>query len=400
MTESKLHDPVGNDKSQCCGCRACGDICPKGCIEFREDAEGFFYPRVDRSACIGCGLCAKVCPSGYEDFIDERDVGVYVARNRSDEVVERSSSGGAFTAIYQALIGEGVVVYGAGFDKNLKLSHERAVTETDREKFRKSKYLQSDMNHSYRKVEEDLRSGKRVLFSGTPCQCAALQQYLQLRRVERENLIQINILCHGVPSQRLFDMNREELEKRNGTLKEYVFRSKKPIKGQVNSRSAELVFQSGEHRLVDMSSDAFLKGFYERLFLRLSCTNCKFARRDRTGDITLADAWQIEKVIPEWNSLEGASLIFVNTAAGRAILDKIAGALELRQSSMEWAASVQDVLSGPTELHPKRSEFFKLLPECGFSKAVWKSTHRTILQRAAGRLKRVLSQMAARKRAN
>lgn len=386
---------IDGDKNKCCGCQACEDICPKGCIAFRTDEEGFLYPAVDESVCIRCGLCRKVCPSNYKDFIDERNVDIYVARNHSNEVVKHSSSGGAFTTICQHWIGKDAVVYGAGFDENLKLTHERATTWRECEKFRKSKYLQSDLNHSYSKVEKDLQNGKRVLFSGTPCQCAALKEYLQLHRIKQENLLLVNILCHGVPAQKLFDMHKEELEKRNGKLQAYIFRSKKPIKGCVNSRSAELIFQSGKHQLVDMSSDAFLKGFYERLFIRPACANCKFAQRNRTGDITLADAWQIEKTIPEWNSLEGISLIFINTAKGKAILEGITGKLEIRKSSMEWAVSVQDVLSEPTKMHPRRSEFFKLLPVYGFSKAVSKATHRTILQRAKSRLGRMIKRLAA-----
>lgn len=392
-----MSDHVHGDKSDCCGCQACEDICPQRCITFQADAEGFFYPAVEESACIGCGLCKKVCPSNYRDFIDERNVDVYVARNRSGEVVENSSSGGAFTAICQYWRNKDAVVYGAGFNENLKLMHERAITEEECEKFRKSKYLQSNVNHSYSKVEKDLRDGRRVLFSGTPCQCAALKEYLQLHQISQEDLLLINILCHGVPAQKLFDMNKEELEKKNGKLQAYIFRSKKPIKGRVNSRSAELIFQSGKHQLVDMSSDAFLKGFYERLFIRPACANCKFAQRNRTGDITLADAWQIEKVIPEWNSMEGVSLIFVNSAKGRTVLEGITSQLDIRKSSMEWAVSVQEVLSEPTKMHPRRNDFFELLPVYGFSRAVSKSTHRTLFQRIKSRLVRLFKQASISK---
>ena len=142
-----------------------------------------------------------------------------------------------------------------------------------------------------------------------------------------------------------------------------------------------------------MTNDAFLNGYYERLFIRKSCSKCHFARRDRTGDITMADAWQIEKILPVWNSHEGVSLVFLNTIKGKHVFNSVKNNLEVKETSMEWATSVQDVLSSPTILHKKRAKFFNSLNNKEFSKLVFKNTHISIFERVINKVIRTIKKI-------
>ena len=197
--------PGINDKTNCYGCRICESICPKGCITMIQDKDGFFYPRADRARCIDCHLCEKVCPAFYEDFPTGFEQKVYAGIHKSKSVCFGSSSGGAFTALYEECIREGFTVYGVRWGEEFKVQHDCAYTAEECQRFRKSKYVLSDINGSYAKIEKQLIEGRKILFSGTPCQCAALKKYLAVKRTSTANLLIIDIVCHGAPSQKVFD---------------------------------------------------------------------------------------------------------------------------------------------------------------------------------------------------
>lgn len=189
-----------NDKKDCCGCAACVQRCPKQCITLHEDNEGFLYPQVDESLCIDCGLCEKVCP--VINQADERTpLGVYAAKNPNESVRMQSSSGGVFTMLAERIIDEDGVVFGACFDERWEVVHSYVETKEALAKFRGSKYVQSKIGSTYQQVEGFLKSGRKVLFSGTPCQIAGLKKYL---RKEYDNLLAVDFICHGVPSPGVF----------------------------------------------------------------------------------------------------------------------------------------------------------------------------------------------------
>ena len=204
------------DKSQCCGCTACASICVYDAITMQPDAMGFLYPAVDRDKCVDCGLCEKVCAFNdhYDTSLNLPQPDAYAARHKDMREVETSRSGAAFIAISDYVLENGGVVYGAGYTDHFRVVHKRATTKEERDEFKGSKYVQSDMNTVFRQVKKDLKDGLTVLFSGTPCQTAGLNSYIG--RKLRERLILVDIVCHGVPGPYLWRDYIAYLEKKQG----------------------------------------------------------------------------------------------------------------------------------------------------------------------------------------
>ena len=194
------------EKAFCCGCNACVQRCPKQCISMHEDEEGFLYPRVDKTICIECGLCEKVCPVINQNE-PRKPLKVYAAYNKDEKIRRESSSGGVFTAIAEQVIDEGGIVFGACFDENWEVKHDYTETKEGLKAFRGSKYVQSRIKDNYQKAEHYLKEGRKVLFSGTPCQIAGLKKYLCK---EYENLLTVDFICHGVPSPKVWRMYLNE----------------------------------------------------------------------------------------------------------------------------------------------------------------------------------------------
>lgn len=380
--ESKIHE-------DCCGCGACVDICPEKAIKMTEDDESFLYPQIDSKKCISCHLCEKACPIGYKKWISKENIVSYLGV-ASEEVIFESSSGGAFTAIYKTFLECGYLIYGVKFNDRLQVLHDCADTIEGCKEFRKSKYVQSNTNHCYVKIAEQLQNGKKILFTGTPCQCAALTTFLDAKKIlTKRNLLTVSLLCHGVPSQTIFDSYIKELTEKNGDILNFMFRYKSLKHGKPNSRSARICFSSGKIKMVNASTDAFLKGYYTRLFYRPSCEKCMFARPERVSDITIADAWGIERLYPMFNPLKGASLILFNTDKGKESISSIKERIYIKELDLEWVLDSQEIFSRPTLMHKNRDLFFYLWKTNGFHYAVKKATYRPIFGRILGRIKRL-----------
>lgn len=318
------------------------------------------------------------------------NIKVIIGKYRSEDVIYASSSGGAFTVLYEYAIANNYLVYGVKFDKDFKVKHSRATTIEECEEFRKSKYVLSDMKSIYHQMESDLGNGKSVLFTGTPCQCAAISNFLQLKHIETDKLLLVDLICHGAPNQRIFDEYRRENQSEvNDEWSRFGFRSKCSQNGKVNSRTAELYYKSGKflHRTIE--NDPFLKGYYGRLFYRKSCAECLFANPKRISDITIGDAWGIESSKPEWNSSKGVSLVLLNTQKGLALLPEFQNKMECIDSDLEWAVKNNSQLGSPTEMHRNRDVFFKYFPELGFKKAVEKAMAVPFWKKCARKIKRI-----------
>lgn len=363
-------------KEDCCGCKACAEICPKKCISMNTDPEGFYYPQIDKSACIDCGLCQKVCPQDYLRFISKENISAYIVLN-SEEVILKSASGGAFTAICQATCSEGYIVYGAKFDKSLNVCHDFADTQKGCEMFRKSKYVQSDLEGCYSSMLLQLISGKKVLFSGTPCQCAAVQGFLDAKKIDKSKLLVVSLFCRGVPNQEIFNSYIKELNQKNGgNVTRYTFKNKtETVNGKMNSRTACIEFENGDKKIVDLHTDPYLKGYYNRLFLRPSCGKCLFARPDRVSDITLADAWGINKIYSDLDPLKGVSLVLTHSEKGEKIFNKIDNSeITIEPLDSKWAIQSQSIMHKPVWMNANREKFFELIGEGEpFSDAVEKA---------------------------
>ena len=205
-----------NNPADCCGCTACASICSHNAIEMQPDTLGFLYPVVDTNKCVNCGLCDNVCAfnDNYDKSLNLSKPIAYGARHKNMNEVATSRSGAAFIAISDYVLNSGGVVYGAGFTDHFRVVHKRAITKEQRNEFKGSKYVQSDLTGVFRKVKKDLRAGLTVLFSGTPCQTAGLTSYVGTKL--RNNLFLVDIVCHGVPSPYIWRDYLNYLENQKG----------------------------------------------------------------------------------------------------------------------------------------------------------------------------------------
>lgn len=309
------------DKKLCCGCNACVQRCPKQCISVQEDEEGFLYPIVDLSICIDCGLCEKVCPV-LNQGSERNPIEVFAAVNKDDSIRMQSSSGGIFTALAEQIIQEKGVVFGARFDEKWEVKHDYTETIEGLKAFRGSKYVQSRIGDTYSKAEFFLKAGRKVMFTGTPCQIAGLRLFL---RKEYENLLSVDIICHGVPSPMIWRKYLEDKIKQQGMdyIQSISFRGKgtgwknysfniKYKKGYSESSFSEYA-----------SQNIFMKGFLADLYLRPSCYACPTKKLKSGSDITLGDFWGIQLIKPELDDDKGLTAIIINTKKGKVIIEDL-----------------------------------------------------------------------------
>ena len=336
----------------CCGCRACGDVCPKSCISFHKDSyDGFMYPVVDESLCISCGLCQKVCPELTQAF-NPQQTEVIAAYSKSHETVCNASSGGLFEVLAKRILRDGGVVWGASFDKALQLAHRKATNEDELKALRKSKYLQSNLSTVYKQIFSDLKDGIPTLFVGTPCQVNALRNFVS-NNPNKDKLVLIDIVCHGVPSQDLFDRCMAWFQtKHQCRVVSYEFRAKG--KEIVHPHSFRLTYEKNgkNHTMTGVYyKSPFYYGFQTYKTLRPSCYSCKWAKGERSSDITLADFWGINTVAPAFNPDKGVSMVMANTEKGQERIDALiaAGSVESKIFPFELAQMNNKCLAHPTK---------------------------------------------------
>ncbi len=360
---------VYDRKADCCGCTACKSICPTGAISMEADHEGFLYPRIDPPLCIDCGLCRKVCAfqMGYDRSGNFDMPAVFAAKHRSDEVRRRSSSGGAFTAASDHMLAKGGVVYGAAFAEGFRVVHRRAETAEGKDAFRGSKYVQSDPEGTFMGVKDDLDGGRQVLFTGTPCQCAGLRRFLETAGTDASSLLAVDIICYGTPSYKLFKDFIAYLEESEGEkVVDFRFRSKENGWGSTEAA----VFEGGRVDFKSRRSQLYRKLFFSNLCLRPACYECRYTNLVRPSDITMADFWGIEEVLPEFRDELGVSLILVNTAKGRVACSGMLGDLVTIESSVEACLAKQPALKAPATMNPLRQAFWEDYGRSGFRYAL------------------------------
>ncbi|MBQ8228025.1 MAG: Coenzyme F420 hydrogenase/dehydrogenase, beta subunit C-terminal domain [Clostridia bacterium] len=302
------------NEDQCCGCSACVNICPQNAISMIRNQKGFEYPAVDSTKCISCNACKNVCdfqnPKGSKNHILQ----AYAMQHKDKNVVFNSSSGGAFTAISDWVLLQGGTVYGAVFDnETFYVKHISAECSNERDSMRGSKYVQSSLGDVFKQIKKDLESGEKVLFSGTPCQCAGLCSYLH---GHPENLVIVDLLCHGTPSPDLLvkHINRIEISSKK-EIQDYRYRSKK----YGYEHTHEALFTDGT-KICNVDIKRILKFFV--IGMRPSCFECKYTNRERYGDITIGDMWDAPKLVGITDH-KGTSTVIVNTQLGKKIVDEI-----------------------------------------------------------------------------
>ena len=296
---------VFTKKEDCCGCGACAQKCPNECIIMKADGEGFLYPEIDTGRCTKCGACETSCfVSKYRPAAVDYEI--YAAKNKDEEIRFQSSSGGMFSLIAEEIIEQGGAVFGAGFDKGFAVRHSAAHTKEGLRKFRKSKYVQSDTGNTFSEAKAILGSGKKVLFSGTPCQIAGLKAFLG---GEYDNLYTVDLICTGVSSPKVWDMYLSELANGAGSgIESVTFRNKEidssalsPNQGNITFRAE---FENGtgiyQHAGIKRGESAFFEGYLKKLYLRPSCHKCAAKGFTSGSDIQLGDFWGIHRLHPEF----------------------------------------------------------------------------------------------------
>ena len=353
-----------NNPADCCGCTACASICAHDAITMKPDALGFLYPEVDKEKCVDCGLREKVCAFNdhYDTSLNLEKPLAYGARHKDMNEVETSRSGAAFIAISDYILEQGGVVYGAGYTDHFRVVHKRATTKEERDEFKGSKYVQSDMTGVFRQVKKDLRDGLTVLFSGTPCQTSGLNSYVGKRL--RENLFLVDIVCHGVPSPYMWRDYIAYLEKKQGSPIVWVnFRDKQKYGWAAHHETFK--FKNGGGKM------SFTYLFYKHIMFRKSCGNCHFTNIKRPSDITIADFWGWENTDSAFNAdNKGVSLVLLNTEKGRKLFDAVQDRMNTIPAELDKC--LQPNMQHPSEMHPQSEKFFSDYTRKGFKYVMWK----------------------------
>lgn len=374
-----------NNKSKCCGCYGCTNVCPKQCIEMSIDNEGFWYPKVNKDICIDCGLCEKVCPTINETTKEAFNIEAYACKNKNEKIRLSSSSGGIFTSLCEYIIGNNGVVFGAGFNKEFEVEHSEATTIDECEKFKGSKYVQSKIGNTYKDAKRYLDEGRIVLFSGTQCQIKGLNLYLNKKY---KNLISVDIICHGVPSPLVFELYKSYLRnKYNSEIEKIGFREKD--KGW-KKFSYETKFKNGERYVKTLNEDIYMKGFLKNLYLRPSCYQCKSKNFANNSDISLADYWGVQNKHPEIDDDKGVSLILVNSEKGQIIFDNISENIELIRTDLDYAISCNSCIIKPVKYNIKRDKFFEELNYNNLNQLIEKNVKVSISKKIKHKVKSML----------
>jgi len=344
------------EKSKCNGCHGCMNVCPKGCISMESDNEGFLYPKIYEEKCINCNLCEKVCPIINNPKTGTVNTIAYACKNNNEQARKTSSSGGVFTLLCEEVIKRGGVVFGAAFDENFDVKHMYAETIQECEKFKGSKYVQSKIENTYKQARSFLNDKRFVLFSGTQCQIKGLNLFLTK---DYNNLITSEIICHGVPSPKVFKLYKGNLKnKYNSNIKDIRFKDK--VLGW-NKSSYVTEFENNEVHSKPLNEDIYMKGFLSDLYLRPSCYECRAKNFSSNSDISLADYWGVERKHPEFDDDKGTSLVVVNTKKGKDIFEKISCNMEVIKTDIEYAIENNPCIVRPVKYNEKRKKFFKLI---------------------------------------
>lgn len=378
------------EKNKCCGCGACFNACPTKAISMKEDEEGFDYPQVEEKKCIGCGLCEKCCPILYEKGYSKSKPKAYACFNRDDDIRLKSSSGGIFSILADKVVETGGIVFGAGYDENFNVIHQSVKAKEKIENLRRSKYVQSNTQKTFIETKEALENGEVVLYTGTPCQIEGLKLFL---KKDYENLLTQDIICHGVPSPKVW---KKYLEFRK------IKDKQEPI--NVNFRNKNtgwkllnlvIKYQDGEFQQ-SADKNSYMQAFLKNTSLRESCYNCHFKKIDRVSDITLADFWGVENIIPEMDDNKGTSLMIIHSKKGNEWFEKIKYNIKYQEVDLEEAIKYNPSIVESAKMDKNRKKFFeKLDKENDFDVLVKKFSYKPNLIKKI--LKKILRVLRIRK---
>ena len=353
-------------KEKCNGCFACYNICPKKAIKMNEDEYGNIYPSIDTQKCINCGLCKKVCPSINNENINfEYPHKVYAMYSKDINLRANSTSGGIATSISKYIIEKNGIVYGAGnlFNNN-SFNFCRIDNKEDLYKIQGSKYVHCYIQNTYTQAKKDLNNKKIVLFIGTPCQIAGLKKFLLK---DYENLITIDIICHGVPSQKLLFEDIQENFKRNKNDFEYItFRDSKGY----HIKLYKTIEDYKKNRILNSTYanlDQYYKNFLRGNIYRDNCYICPYARKERISDITIGDFWGLDKNSKIYDNLnKGISCVLISTEKGQKLINEVSTFFKIEERTYKEVYIHNKQLNNPMKKSNQFLLFKKLYHEKGY----------------------------------
>ena len=351
------------DKEMCSGCTACKNKCPKDAITMVEDEEGFLYPQVDKNKCVECEVCKKVCPIIEKKKKDEFKQKGYIFQYNDDEIRKQSTSGGAFTAIADYVIDNKGVVYGVGFDDKFNVIHQKATAKEELEKFRNSKYVQSNPKDTFKEVKNDLEKGILVCYSGTACQIEGLLSYLGKNY---ENLLTVDVICRAVPSPLLWRKYLKFRTQKNKAEKIY-FREKK-----YGYKYSNLTISDGNKTFYNngIDTDPYLRAFFSNIASRPSCYNCQFKEQLHKADITIWDCFNSDKYSNDFDDDNGTTRLLLNSNKACKVFDIIKQEHKYLEVEVNELISNFHQMFNAIKYNNKRNDFFNDLNNNDFEEVM------------------------------
>lgn len=339
----------------CTGCSSCFYVCPNLAITITQNEKGFFCPVVSHDKCINCGMCMKVCHIANDDIIFSKPHLIMAAKNKSEKERRMSSSGGIFLLFAKYIIEKGGIVYGAAFDEDNTVRHIRAESIEEVERCCQSKYVQSNVVDAFRWIIEDIKSERKVLFVGTPCQVSALKSFLTYCKTNHENLLLMDFICHGTPSPLIFKDYLSMIEKKyKDTIREFYFRDK------------DQGWRGNGYKAVFYKRKPVINGFYLRGYNKLfplatneACFHCSYSKPERVSDITIGDFWGIESSpISGFEDDLGVSMVLLNTENGQRWFDRIQEHILYQEAKLDYCKK-----NTPLFHSPKKSSLYDIFWE-------------------------------------
>ena len=374
-------------QEDCCGCTACASVCPVNCIKMQEDSEGFKYPVVDKSRCIDCGKCERICPVINRPLNDKKPK-AYLARTKDDVLLQKCTSGGVFTEIARRIIEQGGIAYGVVYDQDFNVCHERVCDLAGVARLPGSKYVQSNLDGAFGRILDDVKAEKQVVFCGTPCQVAGLKNFLGR---EYDNLLLIDLVCHGVPSPKLWKAYVDYLEAKNGKLKYANFRSKRL---GYHVSVMEEHFENGKIQIGSARTNLMSKCFFQNAADRPICYECPFKTIARCSDLTIFDGWHAgEYVAGLHDDDRGYTIILIQSEKGLSYLNKQC-ILDIAPIDTDDAMAKDGKMAVNSVIRPKcRDVFYNMLDEKGIENTVKDLFPITYMDNVIEKLKFVLDKL-------
>lgn len=382
-------------REKCTGCKMCSQICNHNAIKFVENREGFWYPSIEFSKCIQCDLCRIKCPINRELKKDmEFGIAAYGAWTLNEKTRINSTSGGIFTELALKWVDKQGFFAGAAYGTNLSVKHKIVEKRELLNQLQQSKYVQSDTEEIYKKVKKLLLDeSSKVIFSGTPCQVAALKSFLGK---DYKNLLTIDFICCGVPSPKVYKEYINFLEKENNSQVTKIWFKNKTFGW--HSLSTKISFRNNKTYLKRSNVDPYMIAYIESgLDLRTSCYQCDFKQNQHYSDITLGDFWGIENIYPQYSDERGVSAVIINTEKGHELFKSIKSEIFCFKTQIDMIAKGNFTLNQSMKDNPKRDEFFSELGTISFDKLIFKYSSCNKNENVKRTIKNYIKQLLKRK---